>query len=104
MAGSAPRSGSRQDSASNVFERVGARAGPSPRGSIDTMKRTLLALVLLAAIAPAARAQTTDALLDSIQASSFRFFWYEATPNGLIRDRSQPGSPCSIASLGFGLS
>ncbi len=68
------------------------------------MKRMLLTLLLLASLAPRAHAQTTEALLDTVQASSFRFFWYEATPNGLIRDRSQPGSPCSIASLGFGLS
>jgi hypothetical protein len=48
---------------------------------------------------------TTDALLDSLQRTAFDFFWNEANPtNGLIRDRSQPWSPCSIASLGFGLS
>ena len=33
------------------------------------------------------------------------YFWYEANPvNGLIRDRSQRGSPASIAAIGFGLS
>ncbi len=73
------------------------------------MKRLaiLLALLLLGlGAAPAARAQiTNDALLDSLQSSAFRFFWYEANPaNGLIKDRDTPGSPCSIASLGFGLS
>jgi hypothetical protein len=53
-----------------------------------------------------ARAQTTAALLDTLQHSAFDFFWNEANPaNGLIRDRSQPGSLfASIASVGFGLS
>lgn len=46
-----------------------------------------------------------DAFLDYVQRQTFRYFWDEANPtNGLIRDRSQPGSPCSIASVGFGLS
>ena len=50
-------------------------------------------------------ALSDDALLDSLQHTGFNFFWTEANPsNGLIRDRSQSGSPCSIASLGFGLS
>jgi len=55
--------------------------------------------------APAA-AQTTAALLDTLQHSAFNFFWNEANPtNGLIRDRYAPGSTlCSIASVGFGLS
>jgi hypothetical protein len=69
---------------------------------------TAVVVAVLAMLAPtgAARAQlTTDALLDSLQHRSFLFFWNEANPaNGLIRDRSQPGSPCSIASEGFGLS
>lgn len=42
--------------------------------------------------------------LEYLQQTTFDFFWYEANPtNGLIRDRSQPGSPCSIAGVGFGL-
>jgi len=73
------------------------------------MKRILgmlLALLVLLATARGARAQiSTPALLDSLQHRSFLFFWNEANPsNGLIRDRSQPGSPASIASQGFGLS
>jgi len=71
--------------------------------------RTLLALLLaLAACPPLARnvrAETTDAILDSLQVGAFRYFWNEANPaNGLIKDRSQPGAVCSIASTGFGLS
>ena len=69
------------------------------------MRRTLIILLALLACASTARAQNTAALLDSIQYSAFRFFWYEANPsNGLIKDRNTPGSSCSIASLGFGLS
>ena len=71
------------------------------------MKR--ISLILLArhcARRRPARAQLTEeALLDTLQHSAFEFFWNEANPtNGLIRDRSQSGSPCSIASQGFGLS
>jgi hypothetical protein len=48
---------------------------------------------------------TDGAFLDYVQRQTFHFFWDEANPaNGLIRDRSRPGSPCSIASVGFGLS
>ena len=59
----------------------------------------------LATAARDARAITDAALLDSLQASGFRYFWYQANPaNGLIRDRSTSGSACSIAAVGFGLS
>lgn len=70
------------------------------------MRRFITLLCLLAGMAATpARAQTTDALLDSIQASGFRYFWYQANPsNGMIRDRSTAGSPASIAAVGFGLS
>ncbi|MFO7654305.1 MAG: glucoamylase family protein [Candidatus Krumholzibacteriia bacterium] len=50
-------------------------------------------------------ALTTEALLDSLQRTAFLYFWREANPvNGLIRDRSQNWSPCSIAAQGFGIS
>jgi hypothetical protein len=67
----------------------------------------LVAAVTLGALsAPrASTAETTDAILDSLQYSAFRYFWYQAHPvSGLIRDRSQVGSPCSIAAQGFGFS
>jgi hypothetical protein len=52
-----------------------------------------------------AAALTTEELLDSLQQTAFDYFWNEANPtNGLIKDRSTSGSPCSIAALGFGLS
>jgi hypothetical protein len=77
------------------------------------MTRHLAAFLLacLAAIAPgassarAATFETTDAILDSLQYGAFRYAWDQANPaNGLIRDRSQLGSPCSIAATGFGFS
>lgn len=46
-----------------------------------------------------------DAFLDYLARTGFDFLWNEANPdNGLIRDRSTPNSPCSIAAVGFGLS
>lgn len=78
------------------------------------MKRTVLFFVLLAALAAPAAALpdlppdgdtfTTAVLLDSLQYKSFLFFWEEASPlTGLIKDRSTPLSPASIASVGFGI-
>jgi hypothetical protein len=67
--------------------------------------RVLAALLALALGAGAAHAQTTDAMLDTLQHRAFGYFWNEVNPvNGLMRDRSQSGSPASIASQGFGLS
>jgi hypothetical protein len=55
-------------------------------------------------VTPAA-AMSDSAFLDLVQRASFDFFWQEANPsNGLIKDRSASGAPCSIASVGFGLS
>ncbi len=43
--------------------------------------------------------------LEFVQEHTFTYFWEEANPaNGLVRDRSRPGSPASIAAVGFGLS
>jgi hypothetical protein len=71
------------------------------------MKRLLLAVLLVLGVAapkPAA-ALTTSALYDTLQHTAFLYFWVEANPaNGLVKDRSTPGSPCSIAATGFGLS
>lgn len=42
--------------------------------------------------------------LEYLGQTSFDYFWYEANPtNGLVRDRSRPGSGASIAAVGFGL-
>jgi hypothetical protein len=49
--------------------------------------------------------KSDDAFLDYVERQTFNYFWDEANPkNGLIRDRSSEGSPCSIAAVGFGLS
>jgi hypothetical protein len=69
------------------------------------MRRILALLLVTLALAPPARAQTTAALLDTLQHSAFNFFWNEANPaNGLIRDRNNGSAFASIASVGFGLS
>ncbi len=45
-----------------------------------------------------------DEFLEYVQQVSFDYFWYLANPaNGLVPDRSAPGSACSIAAVGFGL-
>jgi len=64
-----------------------------------------IGLAILALPWSGARALTTEALLDTLQHTAFNYFWNEANAtNGLIKDRSTLTSPCSIASLGFGLS
>jgi len=70
------------------------------------MRRTSFAFVIILSTSLNVSAQiSTTALLDTIQHTAFNFFWNEANPaNGLIRDRSQSGAPCSIASVGFGVS
>lgn len=66
--------------------------------------RIAAVLITLLLTASVAQAVSEEALLDSLQHTAFDFFWNEANPsNGLIKDRSTPGSPCSIASVGFGL-
>jgi hypothetical protein len=46
----------------------------------------------------------TDQFLDYIQETDFDYFWYWANPlNGLVPDRSETSSTCSIAAVGFGL-
>lgn len=49
--------------------------------------------------------RSQDEFLEYVQHTAFDYFWYQANPsNGLVRDRSDPLSPCSIAAVGFGLS
>ena len=60
--------------------------------------RIALSIVLVLAFAAPARAQTNEALLDTLQHAGVMYFWNEANPaNGLIKDRSTPGSFCSVA-------
>ncbi len=45
-----------------------------------------------------------DEFLDYVQQTCFFYFWYAGNPaNGLVPDSSAPGSACSIAAVGFGL-
>jgi hypothetical protein len=54
---------------------------------------------------PVSQANTTDSeMLDHLRRDTFNYFRNEVNPqNGLLADKTQPGSPCSIAVLGLGL-
>ena len=65
-----------------------------------------IALILVAfAFTPLAFASSPDELfLDKLEHDSITYFAGEANPaNGLIKDSSRPGAPCSVAVVGFGL-
>ena len=65
---------------------------------------SVLLVFAVTASAPSHAQITTGQLLDTLQHAAFNFFWSESNPsNGLIKDRSASGAPCSIASVGFGL-
>ncbi len=50
-------------------------------------------------------ARADQRLLQQLQRETFDYFWHEANPaNGLIPDKTQEGSPASIAATGLGLS
>jgi len=54
---------------------------------------------------PESARETDDALLDRFQAAAFGYFLKHVNPeNGLAADTSRPGSPASIAVVGFALS
>lgn len=65
----------------------------------------ILAAGLVIAAAGPVRADTTDdAFLEQVERDSFQYFWDTAHPDtGLIPDSDRPGSPSSIAAVGFGL-
>ncbi|MGB3545091.1 glucoamylase family protein, partial [Rubrivirga sp.] len=53
----------------------------------------------------AAAGGKNDPYIDATARLAFDYFWTEANPaNGLVKDRSTPGSASSIAAVGFGLS
>src|SRR5690606_19048625 len=101
---------------------VSRREGWMAVGRIEVVLACALACALLVAPAATASADETprdsaraeiirllslddEALIDTIQERAFEYFWHEVNPeNGLIRDRSTPWSPSSIAAVGFGLS
>jgi len=73
-------------------------------------KRILLIFIIFSSllIQPAiltADVSESDVLfLDKVEHAIFKFFINESnTQNGLIKDSSRPGAPCSVASCGFGL-
>jgi hypothetical protein len=50
-------------------------------------------------------AETDEVLIDRLQHGAFDYFCdYTNAANGLVADTSRPGSPCSIAVVGFALS
>src|ERR1700683_2150108 len=55
---------------------------------------------------PVSHPQGTDSeMLNNLLRETFEFFRHEINPqNGLIVDKTQPGSPSSIAAVGMGLS
>ena len=65
----------------------------------------IISLVLFLRPVSAAEASTSDEeFLDMLERDSFRYFIKEINPeNGLIKDSSRPGAPCSVAAVGFGL-
>ncbi len=58
------------------------------------------------ALPPVSHLDITDSeMLDRLRSETFGFFRHEFNPrNGLIADKTQPGSPSSIAVVGMGLS
>jgi hypothetical protein len=80
-------------------------------GILSAAARLLVAILFLTTMSFAqerplgsSTAAEDSVFLDLLQHTAFDFFWQEANPgNGLIKDRSTPDSPCSIASVGFGL-
>jgi len=79
------------------------------RTSMSSIRTALLVAAFVMSASRLDAQITTDELLDTLQHTAFNFFWNEANAsNGLIKDRSNAngggGAPCSIASLGFGLS
>ena len=66
----------------------------------------ILALSLAFCLIPIQPSCADDnAFLDKLEYDSLLYFAGEANPaNGLIKDSSRPGAPCSVAVVGFGLS
>ena len=56
-------------------------------------------------VRPSLIVESDEVLLERLQRGAFNYFIEYANPrNGLIADTSRPGSPCSIAVVGFALS
>lgn len=63
-------------------------------------------MALIASSVPAGAEEplSDNAFLDKVQHDAITYFAGETNPaNGLVKDSSRPGAPCSIAAVGFGL-
>ena len=69
--------------------------------------KLFLTVVLLISWCSASFAEPSSSdkrFLDKLERDSFHYFLKEINPeNGLIKDSSRPGSPSSVAAVGFGL-
>jgi hypothetical protein len=55
-------------------------------------------------IEPGSHASPTDHNLDQLQLTTLRYYLHESNPaNGLIRDKTAPDAPSSIAAVGLAL-
>lgn len=64
----------------------------------------LLAAACLLFIMPAEASSPDDKFLDRLEYDSILYFLREMNPaNGLVKDSSRPGSPCSVAAVGSAL-
>lgn len=69
------------------------------------MRIPALIVTILVFLSTQAFSDSSDEkFLDKIERDSIMYFAREMNPaNGLIKDSSRPGSPCSVAAVGFGL-
>ena len=92
----------------DAFFDLTAENGEAVRYVLRSVQNNGLSAPILGADSEAVEATVggaTDPYIDETARRAFEFFWREANPaNGLVKDRSTPGSASSIASVGFGLS
>ncbi len=87
-------------------EAVRPYSSPQPARSSPLSDRRLPATGAASLATPWHGLSTADdALLDRLEHAAFDYFLEQTNPdNGLVADTSRPGSPCSIAAVGFALS
>ena len=93
----------------NEFFDLGAQNGQGAWYVLRSVRNAGLGPPLVgpdsAPLEAAAVAGAPDPYIEETARRAFRYFWDEANPaNGLVKDRSTPGSASSIAAVGFGLS
>lgn len=65
---------------------------------------TFISFFLLNITSACSADYSDEQFLEKLEYDSINYFIRESNPsNGLIRDSSRPGSPCSVAAVGFGL-